>query len=116
MSRNRSYSIEFKRQVSQEYLAGDTLHGIAKRHGVNRSLIRLWVEKYEAGAFDDDEAAANILQQYEARIAALERLAGKLALENEFLKGASRIGHQTRNGVTSVIAGPVVSPSAKDAD
>jgi transposase-like protein len=48
MSRNRSYSIEFKRQVSQEYLAGDTLHGIAKRHGVNRSLIRLWVEKYEA--------------------------------------------------------------------
>jgi len=116
MRRNRSYSIEFKKQISQEYLAGETLHGLAKRHGVNRNLIRLWVEKYEAGAFDDDEAAANILQQYEARIAALERLAGKLALENEFLKGASHKVHQTRNGVSSVITGPMVSPSAKDVE
>ncbi len=116
MGRNRSYSIEFKKQISQEYLAGETLHGLAKRHGISRNLIRLWVDKYEAGAFDDDEAAANILQQYEARIAALERLAGKLALENEFLKGASRKVHKTRNGVTSVITGPMVSPSAKDVD
>ena len=30
------------------------------------------------------------LEEYEARIAALERLVGKLALENDFLKGASR--------------------------
>ncbi len=45
-----------------------------------------------------------------------ERLAGKLALENEFLKGASRKVHKTRNGVTSVITGPMVSPSAKDVD
>ena len=30
------------------------------------------------------------MQAQDARIAALERLVGKLALENEFLKGASR--------------------------
>ena len=45
------------------------------------------VTKAEAGEFDDDLAAASILQEYEARIGALERLVGKLALENEFLKG-----------------------------
>ena len=29
------------------------------------------VEKYEAGAFDDDAKTADLIQQYEARIAAL---------------------------------------------
>jgi transposase-like protein len=87
MSTQRRYSIEFKRQVVQEYQAGETLHGLAKRHGISRNLIRIWAAKAEAGEFDDDLAAASILQEYEARISALERLVGKLALENEFLKG-----------------------------
>ncbi len=43
MARHRSHSIEFKRQVAQEYLAGETLHGLAKRHDLSRNLIRIWV-------------------------------------------------------------------------
>ncbi|WP_352530573.1 MULTISPECIES: hypothetical protein [unclassified Mesorhizobium] len=46
-----------------------------------RNLIRIWVRKYEQGAFDDDAQAADLIQEYEARIAALERLVGKQALE-----------------------------------
>ena len=72
----------------QEYLGGETLHGLAKRHDVSRNLIRVWVQKYEAGAFDEDAAAADMIQEYEARIAALERLVGKQALELAFQKGA----------------------------
>ena len=49
MRKHRSYPIEFKRQVAQEYLAGETLHGLAKRHEINRNLVRIWVAKYEAG-------------------------------------------------------------------
>ena len=90
MAKHRSHSIEFKRQVAQEFLAGETLHGLAKRHDVSRNLIRIWVERYRDGAFDEDAAAAGLIQQYEARIAALERLVGKQALELEFLKGALR--------------------------
>ena len=51
--------------------------------------------KYEEGAFDDDAQAADLIQEYEARIAALERLVGKQALELEFLKGA-RKAHRGR--------------------
>ena len=91
MSRHRSHSVAFKRQVAEEYLAGETLHGLAKRHDISRNLIRVWLAKYEAGAFDDDAQAADLLQAYEARIAALERLVGKQALELEFLKGAARL-------------------------
>ena len=48
----RSHSIEFKRQVVQEYIAGETLYGLAKRHDLSRQLIRVWVEKYEAGGLE----------------------------------------------------------------
>jgi transposase len=115
MAKHRSHSIVFKRQIAQEFIAGDTLHGLAKRHDLSRNLIRVWVRKYEEGALDDDAQAAGLLQEYEARIAALERLVGKQALELEFLKGALRNGSRHRSGSTSVITGPQVCPSAKDA-
>jgi transposase-like protein len=87
MVKHRSHSIEFKRQVAQEFLAGETLHGLAKRHDISRNLIRVWVAKREAGEFDEDARAADLIQEYEARTAALERLVGRLALELEFVKG-----------------------------
>ena len=83
MATQRRYSIEFKRQVVQEYQAGETLHGLAKRHGISRNLVRIWAAKAEAGEFDDDLAPPSILQEYEAhrRAGAAGR---QLALENEF--------------------------------
>jgi len=116
MARYRTHSIEFKRQVAQEYLSGETLHGLAKRHDIQRQLIRVWVSKYEAGAFDEDAQAADLIQEYEARIAALERLVGKQALELEFLKGALKSAPLQKKGTTSVITGPVASPLQKDVD
>lgn len=62
MPKCRAHSIEFKRQVAQEYLAGETRHGLATRHDIRRNLIRVWVAKYEAGAFDDDATAADVIQ------------------------------------------------------
>ena len=115
MATQRRYSIEFKRQVVQEYQGGETLHGLAKRHGISRNLVRIWAAKAEAGEFDDDLAAASILQECGARIGALERLVGKLALENEFLKGALRHVRPPTSATPSVIAGPAVSRSPKDA-
>ena len=104
MARHRSHSIEFKRQVAQEFIAGDTLHGLAARHGVSRNLIRVWVMKFEAGAFDEDAEAAGLLQEYEAKIAALERMVGRQALEIEFLKGALKNAPRPRSATTSSAA------------
>jgi transposase len=115
MAKHRSHSVEFKRQVAQEFIAGETLHGLAKRHDISRNLIRIWVQKLDAGALDEDAAAADLMQAYEARIAALERLVGKQALELEFLKGALKSAPRPRSGPTSVIIGPLASASPKDA-
>ena len=115
MAKHRSHSIEFKRQVAQEFLAGETLHGLAKRHDLSRNLVRIWVQKYEAGALDEDAAAADMIHEYEARIAALERLVGKQASEPEFLKGALKNAPRRQGAPTSMITGPRALPSQEDA-
>jgi transposase len=115
MARHRTHSIEFKRQVAQDYMAGETLHGLAKRHDLSRNLIRIWVQKYEAGALDEEAVAADLVEAYEARIAALERLVGRQALEIEFLKGALKHAPRPRSATISVVTGPLASPLLKDA-
>lgn len=106
MARRRSHTVAFMRQVVQEFVAGETLHGFAKRHDLSRNLIHLWVQKYEGAAFDEDATAADIIEKYEARIAALERLVGKQALQLEFLEGALRSALRPKDASTSVITDP----------
>jgi transposase len=113
MTKHRSHSVAFKRQVAGEFIAGETLHALSKRHDISRQLVRIWVGKFEAGALDDDVQAADLIQEYEARIAALERLVGKQALELELLKGALKHAPRPRSATTSVITGPSASPSAE---
>jgi len=112
MRRHRRHSIEFKRQVAQAHLDGESLHALAQQHDVDRSLIRLWVRKYEAGAFDAEAEAAATLHAYEAKIAQLERKVGQLTMELDFLKGALQHARSQSDAPTSPVAGPPVSPSS----
>ena len=68
MTRHRSHSAAFKRQVAEEFIAGETLHALSKRHDISRQLIRVWVGKFEVGALDEDVQAADLIQEYEAKI------------------------------------------------
>ena len=72
------------------------------------------VAKYEAGDFDEEAEAADLLQQYEAKIAALERLVGRQALEIEFLKGAKKNEARRRSAPTFAVAGPSACLSPED--
>jgi transposase-like protein len=87
--------------VAPEFLAGETLHSLAKRYDLSRNLIRIWVQRFEAGALDEDAVAADLIEQYEARIAALERLA---AICEEFecygwrrVRGSATAGHDRQS-------------------
>jgi transposase len=112
MTKLRSHSAAFKRQVAEGFIAG---HALAKRHYISRQLVRIWVGKFEASALDDDVQAADVIQEYEAKIAALERMVGRQALEIELLKGALKHALRPRSASTSVVTGPVASRSAEDA-
>ena len=115
MAKHRVHSNEFKRQVAAEHAAGETLYGLSRRHDVFGNLIRVWVAKAEAGEFDEEIEASNLLSAFEAKIAALERLVGRQALELEFLKGALKQGRPSRSASASVITGPPASASPKAA-
>ena len=111
MPRHRSHSVDFKRQVVAEYHAGETFHALSRRHDLSRNLIRIWVEKAEAGALDQDMASAELLTEYEARIAALERLVGRQTLEIECLKGGQTSARLPRSAPIAVTTGPAACPS-----
>ena len=116
MAHHRSYGLEFKRQIVQEFLSGEALHALAKRHRISRNLIRLWTQKYEAGEFSDEASVACSMQEYETRIALLERKVGQLALENDLLKKTQPRSRSVNSEPCSIVSGPVNSASRKDAD
>ncbi|MDJ0390864.1 transposase [Roseomonas sp. E05] len=115
MARHRSHSVAFKRQMAEALIAGETRHALSKRHDISRQLIRIWVGKFEAGALDEDAQAADLIQEYEAKIAALKRMAGRQALELELLRGALKHGPRPRSATTSVVTGSPASPPPGDA-
>ena len=96
-------------------MQGEAPYALAQRHDTSRQLIRIWVSKLAAGALDGDVQAADLLQEYEAKIVTLKRMVGRQALEIELLKGASKHAPRPRSASTSVVTGPVVSPSAEGA-
>lgn len=58
--KRRTFSIDFKKEVVAQYLGGETLHRVARRHDIDPGLLRIWVEKAEAGEFDSEIASAGL--------------------------------------------------------
>lgn len=49
MRKNNQYSAEFKIRIVKSILSGeDSIRGSAKRHGIEHSVIRKWVNHYKA--------------------------------------------------------------------
>jgi|SRR5262249_16813590 len=117
MARHRSFSSEFKRQISREFLEGRAgMHELARRYSLSRNLIRLWVRKYEAGEFTDELAVAVRVAEYERKIAELERKVGQLTMEVDLLKKTARLGSRESDANYSIVSGPEPSPLRKGAD
>ncbi len=71
-----------KLQLVEAYLAGDgTVIGLADEHGIRHSLILIWAEECRKGELTLDVQREEHLQNYQLKIAALERKAGELTIE-----------------------------------
>lgn len=86
------YSKEFKVRVCQEVASGATVAEVSRKHDVHPNLVYRWCTLYRQ---KPDKAFAKGSGQKTpdttggisaARTAELERLVGRLTLENEFLK------------------------------
>jgi len=114
MRQQRNFSIEFKRQVVEELLSGNSRPSqICRRYNIVPSLLDHWKKQYNLGKFDNEPVKEAMQQD---RIAQLERLVGKLTLENEFLKKAyqHKLSQQIKNGTSSNDMETNSKTSAKD--
>jgi len=106
MRNQRSFSLEFKRQVVQELLSGESRPAqLCRRHNIGPSLLYHWKRQYSRGKFENEPTEEAALRD---RVEKLERLVGKLTLENEFLKKGlqSSLSQPRRNGKSSPGGGP----------
>ncbi|MCJ7792080.1 MAG: transposase [Dehalococcoidia bacterium] len=111
MRNQRSYSLEFKRQVVEELLSGESRPAqLCRRHNISSSLLYRWKRQYSRGKFNNEPTAEAALID---RIEKLERLVGKLTLENEFLKRGlqNSLSQSQRNEKSSGCSGASVSTS-----
>jgi len=84
MRNQRGFSVEFKRQVVEELLSGESQPAqLCRRYNFSSSVLYHWKRQYSRGKFNNEPIEEAALKD---RIEKLERLVGRLTLENEFLK------------------------------
>jgi transposase len=108
MRNQRTFSLEFKRQLVEELLSGESRAAqLCRRHNITPSLLQHWKKQYSRGKFNNEPIEEAALKD---RIEKLERLVGRLTLENEFLKRGLQhsLNQSHRNGRSS----PGLSPSS----
>jgi len=112
MKNQRSFSLEFKRQVVEELLSGESRPAqICRRYNIWSSMLLYhWKKQYLRGRLNNEPTEEAALRD---RIEKLEKLVGKLTLENELLKRGlqNSLSRSQRNGKSSGYRGALVSPS-----
>ena len=115
MRNQRTFSQEFKRQVVEELLSGESHPAqLCRRHNISSSLLYHWKKQYGRGKFNNEPTAEAALKD---RVEKLERLVGRLTLENEFLKRGlqNSLSQSERNGKSSAGGNTSSAVYGKDA-
>jgi transposase len=108
----RRHSQEFKLQLCSDIRDGKLGRREAqKTYRISANLIQLWLNLYDNGELDREEAAASTIAEYEAKIAALERKVGQLTMELDLVKKTARSRTASANEPSLPISGPHPFPS-----
>ena len=91
--RGQRFNNEFKLQVVQEVLAGESQAAVARRHSVSANTVLEWLKAYRTGSLGGEGTGGADVQKLllqaradEAHIAELQRLVGQKEEEIAFLK------------------------------
>jgi transposase len=101
MRNKRAFSVDFKRQIVEELLSGESgVAQICRKYNICASLLYHWKDMYSRGRFNNEPSEVGALKD---KVEKLERLVGKLTLENEVLKKGlqNSLSRSPRNGKSS---------------
>jgi transposase len=98
----KKYGAEFRRRVVDELMSGSAGYSeLTDRYGLSGGLLTQWVKRYGGQApVEDEEADTRVLR---ARLAELERMVGRLTMENDFLKKFAAYTKQQTNERLSIV-------------
>lgn len=112
----RTYTKEFKRQLVEEILSGiSTPAALCRKHNIARPVLSRWQKQYAKGKFDNEPIAEAVVQE---RVLALERMVGRLAMDNDLLKKALKhaLSQQEQNESLLPTTYPLSGTSAEGAE
>ena len=105
MAARRRFNDTFKRMVVEEYLSGAATQAqLAHRHNLSPNLIPRWRKGYSAGKLTQDNSED--ISATDASIRELERMVGKLTMENEFLKKTVELKERKKKDFNRVPPSP----------
>jgi len=116
MRNKRTFSLEFKRRVVEELMSSESRPAqLCRRYDITPSVLYHWKKQYSRGNFNNEPTGEGALQN---RVEKLERLVGKLTLENEFLKKGLQhsLSQSQRNGKSLPLSNTSSGISAKGVD
>lgn len=112
----RRFSEEFKLQVVQEVLSGQSQASVARRHQVSANTLLQWMKAYKTGRLGGEATGAAVadVRALEQQVADLQRLVGKKEEQIEFLKKTARL-FEPKNAATLLPTTGVPLRRKKDA-
>ena len=83
--KRRTFTREFKLQLIREIEAGKSLAQVAREYQIGENTLWKWRKQHRQYSGEAFAGRGNAYTE-EARINALERMVGRLTMENDFLK------------------------------
>ena len=112
MATRRRFTNVFKRMVVEESLSGAATQAqLSRQYNISPQLIIRWRKDYTAGKLVRDNDPDLLVR--DARIRELERMVGKLAMENELLKKAAAFMEARERESSSIATGPSLVASRR---
>ena len=90
-SKRRKFSREHKLKVVHAFQTGVPIGEVIRQFDIHPNMVYKWTQEHRqnpTGAFRDGRTAYASNGTGETRIAELERMVGRLTMENDFLKKA----------------------------
>jgi transposase-like protein len=107
--KRRRFTQDFKKSIVEQLLSETTgPTELCRRYNISSGQLYTWKRQYADGKLDPEPSRE---AELEARVHELERLLGKVTLENEFLKKAVRNSLKQAQKKESSL--PRTAPSSK---
>ena len=103
MRARRSFNDDFKKQVVESIVSGSATQAeLAREYRISPVLINKWKKDYKTGKFFENVDSHN-MAKLELRVGELERLLGKITLENEMLKRTRDLNTKEKKDISSIV-------------